>query len=363
MEKTITHTGQVIHIRKISKKLMFIDVRCEVNPRKTVVFNSWDSGPQLIVEATRSKSKIHVGDTVVFRGEVDSKDSQLLSCRSYSIIKSWFSENPEMAFIPKPPEKNAERVEGICKYFLNTGKCPKESCGYSHGQVDTSIQSTRQQYVADKKTRRMMEHEGDFSKEQISGSSQRAEIFAKWIIETWGLDYLSTGVILDVGGGRGDLSFELAVKLGLKCVIVDPRPSKLKRWQAKYLKKHPEVKTAEHIQDLFNTEFFKSPTSVAVSDVRLVVGLHPDEATEPLVDTSLEKSLDFCVIPCCVFSADNPHRRLKDGSIPTSYTAFCHYLMEKNSQVKDSPLPFCGRNKVIYRKTFRESSDGTGATL
>ena len=49
-----------------------------------------------------------------------------------------------------------------------------------------------------------------------------------------------------------------------------------------FRKKHPNAKIPKHIQDYFNEDFLKS-NSISPSSVMLVVGLHPDEATEPLV--------------------------------------------------------------------------------
>ena len=130
---------------------------------------------------------------------------------------------------------------------------------------------------------------------------------------------------------------------------MDPRGQKLKRWQSKLLKKNPDLTAPQHIQDLFNESFFDKH-NLDSGDIRLVVGMHPDEATEPLVDYSLQFSIDFAVIPCCVFSQDFPWRRLRCGVEPTSYQQFCHYLIEKHDGVQSQLLPFIGRNKVLYYK-------------
>ena len=81
---------------------------------------------------------------------------------------------------------------------------------------------------------KILRHENSSNLEDIHSSSQRAEVFADWIIQKFGFENLKNGKILDIAGGRGDLSFELGSKRGLDCIIVDPRPGKLKRWQIKY---------------------------------------------------------------------------------------------------------------------------------
>ena len=133
---------------------------------------------------------------------------------------------------------------------------------------------------------------------------------------------------------------------------MDPRGQKLKRWQSKLLKKNPDLSAPEHIQDLFDDHFFEKQR-IKTSDIKLVVGLHPDEATEPLVDCAIQFSLDFAVIPCCVFSQDFPLRRLRCGQEPTSYDNFCDYLTEKHPEIRSQLLPFIGRNKVLYYSNSR----------
>ena len=46
------------------------------------------------------------------------------------------------------------------------------------------------------------------------------------------------------------------------------------------------------------------------SSATLVVGFHPDQATEPCVDLALANRVPFVVCPCCTFPAHFPDRRL-----------------------------------------------------
>ena len=80
----------------------------------------------------------------------------------------------------------------------------------------------------------------------------------------------------------------------------------------------------------------------------LYLGLHPDEATEVIIDTALRFDIPFAVIPCCVFSALFPERRLKSGGEPTSYEDFCLYLAEKSDRIQTCQIPFLGRNTVLF---------------
>ena len=78
--------------------------------------------------------------------------------------------------------------------------------------------------------------------------------------------------------------------------------------------------------------------------------MHPDQATEPLVDVALKLGLPFAVVPCCVFAADNPGRRLRDGREPNTYELFLDYLQEKDEGIRRGKLGFRGRDTVLYHR-------------
>eukprot|EP00404_Azadinium_spinosum_P059206 CAMPEP_0180699200 /NCGR_PEP_ID=MMETSP1038_2-20121128/4428_1 /TAXON_ID=632150 /ORGANISM="Azadinium spinosum, Strain 3D9" /LENGTH=373 /DNA_ID=CAMNT_0022730815 /DNA_START=136 /DNA_END=1255 /DNA_ORIENTATION=- len=84
----------------------------------------------------------------------------------------------------------------------------------------------------------------------------------------------------------------------------------------------------------------------------LFVGLHPDQATEGIVDAALERGLAFAVVPCCVYPSLFPNRRMINGwgvggqgrvsnsrrgvaTIGvTSYRGFLAYLRAKDPRVR-----------------------------
>ena len=45
-----------------------------------------------------------------------------------------------------------------------------------------------------------------------------------------------------------------------------------------------------------------------VQDAPAIVALHPDEATESIVDVCVKYQKPFVVVPCCVFSRLLPNR-------------------------------------------------------
>ena len=77
--------------------------------------------------------------------------------------------------------------------------------------------------------------------------------------------------------------------------------------------------------------------------------MHPDQATESIVDFALEYKKPFAIVPCCVFNRLFPDRKTKDGKEVIQYNDFIDYLLQKNNEIQLSYLPFEGRNKVLYK--------------
>eukprot|EP00959_Pyramimonas_sp_CCMP1952_P047656 994899-Pyramimonas_sp.AAC.1 len=109
----------------------------------------------------------------------------------------------------------------------------------------------------------------------------------------------------------------------------------------------------------------------------VVVGMHPDQAIEALVDFALCSALEsncakmrgaktmsrandymgtggphkklFAAVPCCVYSVEFPLRRLPNGRQVTSYDELIQYLVSKDpNRIRTATLPFEGKNKVVY---------------
>lgn len=81
----------------------------------------------------------------------------------------------------------------------------------------------------------------------------------------------------------------------------------------------------------------------------LLVGMHPDQATEAIIDAALELGVPFAVVPCCTFPDMFPHRKTADGEPVATYSQLIDYLMRKDPSIQKTFLPFKGRNKVLYR--------------
>lgn len=88
------------------------------------------------------------------------------------------------------------------------------------------------------------------------------------------------------------------------------------------------------------------------SDCSIVVGLHPDQATEPILDLSVQQQLPFAVMPCCVFPRLFAHRRLQQAngvSVPVvTYEQLVGYLVQRGD-AQQTVLDFEGANILVYR--------------
>ena len=216
--------------------------------------------------------------------------------------------------------------------------------------------------------------------------------------------------VIDVAGGRGYLSAYLSTVYRVPTTVVDPRPLDLERWRTQYRQRcermnarveggrteavevpsndHCDLIT--HLPTLFPASLliqpshpppslssaasprqhpaassfptqptvhpFPSQSSAAalftrLSCASLLVGLHPDGATEALVDFALAHRRPFAVVPCCVFAEQFRERKLMVGNEEMevrSYDAFVEYLRRKDPRIGVQRLPFQGRNAVLY---------------
>jgi hypothetical protein len=139
------------------------------------------------------------------------------------------------------------------------------------------------------------------------------------------------------------------------------------------------------IQAMLDDQFLETHKDL-VSSASIIIGLHPDQATEPIVRAALKAGKPFAIIPCCVFGRDNPHRRLPrdlktediiissnnnnsssnisgnegisaaedeeeaDSSTRpvTSYSDFVTWLETLHPDIKTTWLNFEGMNRVLY---------------
>jgi hypothetical protein len=131
-------------------------------------------------------------------------------------------------------EQDSDKTIKLCGAWINSGRCPKkDACELRHGTCGVPIGKARAEWVAQVRQRRaeMPSTSGDdVPVHEKQSYRSRASVLAQFIIDTFHREDLDNGV-LDVAGGRGDLSFELTVLHSLRCTVVDPRPVRLNKHQ------------------------------------------------------------------------------------------------------------------------------------
>ena len=272
-----------------------------------------------------------------------------------------------------------------CKYWLNQGRCHKgDLCAYAHASRETQTA-----WISERKRRRreLAAEDGDPHAEGggAKTKAKRAEVFVKWLVETFGVETLSQGSgVLDVAGGRGDVSFELHTKRGITCTLVEPRPRKLNKAQHKWLKTRNNnaqralfedgvledvwgydmglvepLSAAEETQPIFQLcqqvrDMFTPDNWHKFADCSVVLGMHPDEATESIVDFAKKFGKPFAVVPCCVFPALFPDRHeltRDDTRVPVTERRQLVRWLANKTKGEVAHLGFEGANAVVYSKT------------
>jgi len=238
-----------------------------------------------------------------------------------------------------------------------------------------------------------------------ANKSQHNFVFASWIVSTFGQQALRGlgRCVVDIAGGSGGLSYELSVRYGIECALIEAREAsgvrlssmdrrrmkRLCKWRSREastpsidrLQQDPLVMLLlregisvqddgfilprvvnclseqtlpfEHIQIEFPLNFSSQECETGLLKLlcssSLLVGMHADQATESIVDAALQLNLPFAVVPCCVFPSLFPDRKNPDGSTIISTEEFIDYLQRKDPSIMKCTLPFYGRNVVLYR--------------
>ena len=257
----------------------------------------------------------------------------------------------------------------------------------------------------------------------------RVHVFRKFLIDTYGSHLEKGSTVLDVAGGKGDLSWLLMNVDRLNSVVVDPRVTKqihIVR-SVDYLRRNPEearlrsvpglptfqplatlIPRLEGISEFVKPrhlrmlvdqalvgaveeylstkstsdwmEYWSKASAMALGSqtlgyaecrstsvnqiidgvaaldtilrTRLIIGFHPDQATEAAIDLAILLNVPFCVVPCCVFPSEFPERRNPDGTRLRTYQQLIDYLSQKALDIRHADLDFhfseTAKSRVLY---------------
>ena len=385
-DAVIEATGQVVHVRRLSRKLAFIDF-ASTGASIATLPNGFElccrpcegewSGVEDDVALTAKRVKL--GDIVRVRGVLQQGDARgdlptLLWQAVPKVVERWADRPGSETFAPRPTAKRrrgatAADASTMCKYWINTGKCPKgDGCSFRHMDMSTNAgKRARTAWVAERKAERLARQaaasaaSGDaLAPAAKRHKNARADVFCEWLVGSLRREALARGSgVLDVAGGRGDVSFELAVKhaLGARCTLVDPRPRKLSKAQRRALAKAALGADALGVQQraLFDDAWCAANAGL-LADASVIVGMHSDEATEAIVATAVRHRKPFAVVPCCVFPSSG--ERL-------TYDQWLDYLQRIHPAIQRTFLSFRGKNCVLwcfdYARTAAVAAGGEAA--
>ena len=87
----------------------------------------------------------------------------------------------------------------------------------------------------------------------------------------------------------------------------------------------------------------------ALRSASLVLAIHPDEATDWVLDYALEHDLPFAVVPCCVHWKAFPSRQV-DGKPVRTIDDLIEYLKRRGGPgTLTAELGFEGQSTVVYK--------------
>ncbi|KAK7254541.1 hypothetical protein SO694_000114112 [Aureococcus anophagefferens] len=348
--------GQVVHRRRLSKKLCFLDVVAD-GERYCLVAKSEVLGVATAcgLAGVKKATDVRAGDVVRAAGVWEDAATLVVDGR-LDVVDRWdTAARGPFAPVPPPPSGKAlARVE-VCKYWVNTGACSGgAACRYAHD--GSARAAAANAWVASKRLerRRLRGQPDDLAAHDESSNASRHRIVAEFLLKHVGRDALAAAPVLDVAGGRGGLAFELQVIHGVETVLVEPRvyENRLTRRQHKILKKRGEgaARVPRHVAAAVGGDF---DDGALVAGCSALVGLHADQATEWIVDEALRLDKPFLVVPCCVFPSLFAARIHPVTAAPVvSHQDFVEYLLAKRyasgGAVRHAILPFAGRNQCVW---------------
>jgi hypothetical protein len=94
----------------------------------------------------------------------------------------------------------------------------------------------------------------------------------------------------------------------------------------------------------------------------LVVGFHPDQATEAAIDLALLLRVPFAVVPCCVMQHEFPDRLRPNGKLVKTHGQLMDFLRLKHPRMRSAELPLIsGSAKRVVLYLLAEDYDGDDA--
>ncbi|KAI8384664.1 uncharacterized protein BYT42DRAFT_563245 [Radiomyces spectabilis] len=383
--------GQIRHRRKLFKTLFFIDLQPEDedDPKVQVLFRSDDGSIddwtfQESYRACRPGNRIQLEvGTPNDPMETVQKPYAVFQCNSLPQVlhvydnpkgKHFISDPPLASNQPKDTVRTStgslkEKSTLVCKFWINQRHCLQQDlCPFQHPTGDDFLRA-RELWVEERlATRRKLTEDVNDPHKSKKPHAMRAMIFAEWIFHTFAPILPRGFEALDIAGGKGELAMFMSRGYGIPTTVVEPnerkRPpywyTRLLRLMLVHISKNGVIDERQgwpcdvepqYLPSMLDDELLNRETAL-LDKVALLVGLHADQATEPIVDAALSLGKPFAVVPCCVFSHQFRSRRLQSGKPVTTTEDLIQYLCEKDTNgrgtIRKTYLDFEGKNVVVY---------------
>jgi hypothetical protein len=163
------------------------------------------------------------------------------------------------------------------------------------------------------------------------GDARRFNLFGKFIAQTFPVSQYKK--VADIAGGKGYLQSNLR-EYGYDVTTYDQRHGRRNRpgkFQYRY--------------QLFGSNIKES--------YDLLVGMHPDEATDVIIDEAAKRRVPFAICPCCV-KPTILQSSFRDSHNYTNWISHLKELAIKNGyKVEEKKLRMTGKSLVLYGWPFR----------
>lgn len=310
--------------------------------------------------------------------KVWQSNAPLVVVKPYTDKQMFHADPPLGSHGPKDMQRQWDgssrpKSELFCKFWINQRECVRlPDCPFLHPSEE-EYYDARKQWIDERlAARKITTHNPDDPHTSKKSHAQRAMVFAQWIQQTYGDDVLQNGKgLLDIAGGKGEVSMFLSHGYNVPCTVVEPElRRKPRHWVGRIRRltnrmvrgedpasttpvsdEWPFEREPVYMTTYLDDAFLRDHADI-IDNSALLIGLHADQATEPIVDTALKLGKSFAVIPCCVFSNEFPDRRLLNGQPVATTEDFIQYLCEKDTRIQRAFLGFEGKNVVVYLKVW-----------
>ena len=219
----VVQQARILRFRSIPKRWTFVDV--------AVV----DSGEelQLCFAAAELPVALSAGALLCFTGTEEPQRTRR-GVRAYQCDRLLELTPPVVSCLPCEPAPSGPGELGkpaaLCKYFVRGGfserGCPFRHAFANEHEEDT-VRAARERWAAQRRAHEDADDPflgGEGGGGGKSAHAQRHSEFALWLVETFGAEALQGGTgVVDVGGGGGELAFELHCRRGVRTTLLEPR--------------------------------------------------------------------------------------------------------------------------------------------